>query len=521
MAGRTRKTILDDPRYDTFVARYHADPLRFAVEVTGFSPSGDQEQLLAEIADPTAKVSVVSGTGTGKTATFGRIALWHLLCHPVALYEGKVEVGSNTYIGAPRIQQVSDGIWKEMQDAKLAIQNGPVAWIAAYFTITKTRVTVDGFDDQWFIAQVALQQGQAVGIAGKHRFWQLIIIDEATGVPDGHFDVIDGTQTQGGNRTLMASQGARNAGRFYDSHHSLSKDSGGSWEALCFSSERSPFVTTKWLKEREQESGGRDSPEYQIRVLGRFPENSDKYLLGRAIIEKRISAPPVIAPEEPYGHMIIVDVAAGVYRDKTVASHVRVIGSGDRVDADPRRVDLVDIPVFSNALDWGPVARMVVDYAATLSNCVIVVDVGGQGIQFAKRLEEMGAGNVIKINWGLPCFQKKNKDRFANLRAQCSVHAAEAVKDGRITFPGKQKKELLDQGSRIPFGFDERARWKIASKQDMAAEGIPSPDLWDTVCMAFLEGVFYIQADSAAADDASDRKQGALAQALAELEGIE
>lgn len=38
--------------------------------------------------------------------------------------------------------------------------------------------------------------------------------------------------------------------------------------------------------------------------------------------------------------------------------------------------------------------------------------------------------------------------------------------------------------------------------------------------MAFLEGVFYIQADSAAADDASDRKQGALAQALAELEGL-
>jgi hypothetical protein len=27
-------------------------------------------------------------------------------------YEGKVEIGSNTYIGAPQVQQVSDGVWK-------------------------------------------------------------------------------------------------------------------------------------------------------------------------------------------------------------------------------------------------------------------------------------------------------------------------------------------------------------------------------------------------------------------------
>jgi hypothetical protein len=28
----------------------------------------------------------------------------------------------------------------------------------------------------------------------------------------------------------------------------------------------------------------------------------------------------------------------------------------------------------------------------------------------------------------------------------------------------------------------------------MAADGIPSPDLWDTVCMAFLEGAHYMPA---------------------------
>jgi hypothetical protein len=52
---------------------------------------------------------------------------------------------------------------------------------------------------------------------------------------------------------------------------------------------------------------------------------------------------------------------------------------------------------------------------------------------------------------------------------------------GRITFTEKYKKELLDQGSRIPFFFDEQGRWQIMSKIDMKVnEGIPSPDLWDT-----------------------------------------
>ncbi|MDR2787126.1 MAG: DEAD/DEAH box helicase family protein [Candidatus Accumulibacter sp.] len=98
---KKNRNLLEDPRYADFVERYHADPLRFAVEVTGSIPSADQESLFQAITPENARVSVVSGTGTGKTAAFARIALWHLLCFPVAVYEGKVEVGSNTYIGAP------------------------------------------------------------------------------------------------------------------------------------------------------------------------------------------------------------------------------------------------------------------------------------------------------------------------------------------------------------------------------------------------------------------------------------
>lgn len=514
-----RPTLLEDPRYEAFVERYHADPLRFAVEVCDMVPSEDQIDLFVAISDPMAKVSVVSGTGTGKTAAFARIALWHLLCHPFAIYEGKVEVGSNTYIGAPLVQQVGDGVWKEMADCRIAIGNGEFKWLLSYFTIAKTRVTVRGFEDQWFITQIALAKGQSVGVAGKHRFWQLVIVDEAAGVGDDHFDVIDGTQTQGGNRTLMASQGVRSSGRFYDSHHTLGHKNGGAWFSLRFSSKNSPFVTGKWLRDREIETGGKDSVEYQIRVLGLFPEQTDKYLLGRSAIERMIGAKPVIdVVNDPWGHLLIIDVAAGVYRDKTVMLHTRALGNGDRLDADPRRMDVVGIPIFSNSLDWVNVAGRVVEYVRLLSNYTVVVDVGGQGEQFARQLEHLGVTNIIRVLWGEPCFKTKNKKRFFNQRAQCSVHAKEAVVDARMTFTSEHKKDLLDQGSRIPYHFDEKARFHIMPKEKMKElEGLPSPDLWDTVCMGFLDTVYYTPADRSGMSSSEARSRTVAEQMADEL----
>lgn len=195
--------LLGDPRYADFLERYACDPLLFAQEVCGLVASDDQEELFKAVAPETCRVTTVSGTTTGKTNAFARIAVWHMLCHPSAEYDGKVEIGSNTYIGGPNIKTVAEGIWKEIHDTRASIFQGAYAWLNQYWEITATKVFVKGFEAQWFIAQMAMQKGQSVGIAGKHRYWQMVIVDEAAGVPDDHFKVINGTQTQGGNRTLL------------------------------------------------------------------------------------------------------------------------------------------------------------------------------------------------------------------------------------------------------------------------------------------------------------------------------
>lgn len=519
-----KPVIFDDPRYPAFVARYHADPLRFAVEVCGMTPSEDQENLLIAISNPTARVSVVSGTSTGKTAAFGRIVLWHLLCCPLAFYDGKVEVGSNTYIGAPNITQVSDGVWKEMQDARMAIASGPCSWLLQYFTINKTRVVIHGFEDQWFVSQIALQKGQSVGVAGKHRFWQMIIIDEAAGVPDEHFNVISGTQTQDGNRTLLASQGVRNAGFFYDTHHTLSAESGGSWLSLCFNSELSPFVSDSWLAERLLETGGRQSIEYQIRVLGRFAEDTSSVLLSRIEVEAAFKPRKIIQDHEPFGFVLLGDVGMGEYRDDSVLTVAKMIGNSDHGE-DARRVEFIEIPICTNSKNEIDFGGDIVNIFGKWPNATLYVDNGGLGATVNKLIERSGVP-VEKVDWGKPCFRKEYKDRFYNLRACANVRLRDAVRQGRVVLPPgieqRLQKKILDQGSRLPYHFAEAGglKYVMMKKEDMRKEGIKSPDLWDTFSFAFLEGCHYMPAGSEVLSD-DDRKTIARDKAMDELADIE
>lgn len=497
MANSGKISLVNDPRYKAFVERYCDDIVRFAIEVIGVTPTHQQIEMFDSFVVPGARTSVSSGHGTGKTSGFSIIALWHL----------SVFSFSNTVITAARLATVHDGVWKEFAGHHQAMRENAQAWIASYIKVESEKVYIDGYKLNWWIIAKTAPVGKPENLAGSHARWLAVLADESSGIPDANFGVLGGALTDANNRMLLASQPTRASGFFRETHHSLSKENGGPWDALVFNSEDSPLVSDQFILDKLLEYGGEDSPEYQIKVQGKFPEFSEKYLLSRRMIERLVApATRAISDDEPYGNFLIIDVAAGVFRDKTVGTHMRVTGYGDRLDPNPRRADVIDIPIFTNSLDWQEVAGRAHEIAAGLSNCTVLVDVGGQGVQFAKMLENLGTPNVIKVNWGNTNFLDRLKKRFVNQRAQCSVNAADAVKDGRITFTEKYKKELLDQGSRIPFFFDEKGRWQIMSKVDMKQkEGIPSPDLWDTICMAFLEDAHYITDESSGQYSADDR----------------
>lgn len=499
-------------RWPAFIERYALDLYAFAVEVCGMEVTPQQADLFDEASEFGCRVSVSSGHGTGKTRSFGVICLWHLLCY----------LHSNTYVTAPKLKTVREGVWKEITTMLAQIRKGPHAWIAEHVVIQAETVYVSGYKATWFITARTAPKGSPENLAGTHGDYLLWLADEASGIPDENFGVIGGALTDKRNRWIMASQPTRSSGFFWETHHGQSVFQGGRWVPLIFNSEESPIVSEEFIKEKLIQYGGRDEVEYQIKVRGMFPTNSSKYLLSSALIERALKIDSPILPGEAYGHVIIVDVAAGVGRDKTVATHVKMAGRGDRMSPERRRIEVVDVPVYSSSEDWTPLAVRVIEYAALLPNATIVVDISAMGIQFLKRLEELARGNmVIKgVAWGARPFANEYRKRFINQRAQCTVHAVEAIKDGVVRLCAKHKRDLVNQGSRLPYAFDEHGRYKIASKESMASDGLPSPDLFDTICMAFLEDVDYVPCGVESETIRDDRRAAAIAAAKAALGNV-
>lgn len=214
-------------------------------------------------------------------------------------------------------------------------------------------------------------------------------------------------------------------------------------------------------------------------------------LLTREEIDRcMFAAARVIAADERHGYLISVVVGAGLYRPLTVASLFRIAGDGSRTDPFPLRVEQIKTLLNSPSEDLLRMASTVLDAAKDLSNCTILVDQGGLGKEFIKILEILGAKRVIGSNWGNETFAQQYRMRFFNQRAQCNVHAAEAIKDGRVFFAGDS--ELIEQGSKLTFKFDEFGRYNMTPKAEMEV----GTDCWDAVAMAFLESATYIPAQT-------------------------
>mgnify|MGYP001806216166 CR=1 FL=1 len=472
-------SITNDPRYQLFIERYALDCLRFAVEVVGLEPTKQQINLFNAVSKTGARVSVSSGHGTGKTTCFGVIGLWHLLCY----------VKSNCIVTGPRIETVRSGVWKEFAAHYSSIQNGDYAWLCDYMIIEHEKVYISGYKLSWWIVGKTAPKGRPENIAGAHNKWLLWLCDESSGIPDENFGVITGSLTDERNRMVLASQPTRPGGFFYETHHKLAAHNGGSWTAFVFNSEHSHLVSSRFLKDKLDEYGGRESAEFQIKVLGEFPESRDDYLLGRGAAEACINR-SVIDDSGPYGLLLACDVGAGEYRDKSVAIIAKVTGDGD-FGADARRVQIIAVPINTNTRHLQDFTGEVFRVASELENVTVLVDAGGMGVAVCQGLESMCV-EVQRVKWGQPCFRTRNKERFFNLRAQAMVHASRAAKEGRLgIIDGSHRRDLLDQMSRVPFYFDEKARYVIERKDEMRKAGLPSPDLWDAISFCFLENAVY------------------------------
>lgn len=423
---------------------------------------------------------------TGKTSSAGVVALWHLLC-----FEQSIMMFT-----APQIGQLKKQVWKEISLSLEKLKKGNYGWLADYVGYQSEMVYVKGFKENWHIFAKTAPKHQPTNIAGNHGDNYMVWVDEACGVADVVLDVVLGALTHEDNRAVMTSQPASNAGMFYDTHHKLSHRVGGAWTSLTFNGEESPIVSRKTIKEMLDKYGGRDDPNYKIRVLGEFPDRLDQFLMSTKQVEACYVG-ECIPEDAPYGYVIAVDVGGGVGRDDSVIAVGKVWGNA-LWGEDARRVEIVEIPLCKNKDDINELFGIISDCMDRYSNASLVVDVNGAGTGLGQMLKKNGF-YFVPVHWGGACFNQDTRKEFVNKRAQAYVSFKRAVERGFFKIStNKYATKLKEQIVKIPYSFDEQSRYKIKSKDEMRREGIKSPDIGDVLAFMFLENVIYAEAyDSA------------------------
>jgi phage terminase large subunit len=266
------------------LTQYQTDPVRYVRErlrVKVMMPH--QAAILVALARGVAglahpRVAVRSGQKSGKTAVAVWAALWFYECFP----------GAQVLMSAAIEAQTRNVLWKELGDTLRRARLG-----GGHIDGDLSRSPATGLlssDGSRSIKGVSGRDIEALaGVSGR----QLMIIDEASHLPESKAQVFAGNQMGGGGAQFMISNPTANSGPFYDAFHVMSQwwqtfhvdcEAVADWQVA--NDVRIPFTTSREKIEEARAMYGEDSPFWSWRIKGNFLRNET----GRAMPMVRIEA---------------------------------------------------------------------------------------------------------------------------------------------------------------------------------------------------------------------------------------
>lgn len=446
--------------------KWQKSPIQFINDIWSLTPADNkdfvkgkhitrqQEQILLAVEkalkdEAPRRMSIASGHGIGKSTTLAWLIIWYLMCHK----DAKVPCT------APSSEQMHDVLWAELakwlnlmpRDIKNLFD-----WTSGYLRIKES-------PENWFARARTARKENPEALAGIHGDWVMMVVDEASGVPEEIFNTAEGALTDKNILVILISNPTRLTGYFHDTHHNDNQN----WQLLQFSSEDSPIVDDEFV-DRIVAKHGKDSDEYRIRVQGLFPRADavdDKgyvpLLLERDIREINdcvfeLNAGERMIGVDPAGEG--TDESVWVIRDSFKAKVLYT-----QKTSTPKTIAQSTLTLMvSNSIDGNQV----------------FVDNFGVGANVAQEIAFAGE-RIEGVNVGV----KAEDDRFINLRAEAYWRLREwLVKGGEIIIDPELKKQLLS----IRFRRNLAGRIQIMSKDDMRKQGVKSPDRADALMLTFL-----------------------------------
>ena len=434
---------------EEFVETYQNDPVKFVQEMLGAEPFDYQKEFLREVASPTRRLSVKSGHGTGKSTTASWAMLWFLLLK----YPCKVVVT------APTSSQLFDAMFAEL---KRWIKELPRE-IQGLLNVKSDRVELVAAPAEAFIScRTARAENAGEALAGVHSDNVLLVIDEASGVPEVVFEASAGSMSSVNATTVMLSNPTRSSGTFFESHNRMRH----SWWTRTWSCEDSPLVADEFIDEM-RERYGETSSAFLVRVMGEFPLADDDTIIPFHLVE---SAQHRDIEESPETSQIWGLDVARMGSDKTALC--KRTGS-----------------VVTDIKSWGgldlmqTVGRVKAEYDALevweQDNLEILIDSIGLGAGVFDRCQELGmpvrAVNVSE--------SPSMKETYLNLRAELWFRMKAWLENRTCKIP--QNDRLLSELTSLKYTFTSSGKIKAESKQELKKRGFNSPDLADCLALTF------------------------------------
>lgn len=405
------------------------------------------------------KISVVSGRGTGKTTSASWIILWFLFCYYDALIP----------CAAPTAPQLNDALWKE-----LSVQIGRMPdGIKSQYEWISDHVRIKARPASWYARARTASKESPEALAGLHSDNMLVVVDESSAVDDAIFNTAEGSLTSDNAFVLLLSNPTRPTGYFFRTF------SNPNWQNLQLSSIESPVVSPEYEKEKAHSTGGRDSENYAIDVLGKFPTedtmNNDGYI--RMFSNTNIQW---LSKDE--------DVQFG----KDSVMGIDPSGEGDDISAffirDNFKGKIIFKESVSNPKQISEKAIAFIEHYK-LNPRNVVIDNFGVGANVATEIARASHGKYIitAVNVGETCDYEDEKEQYMNKRA--------------LIFHGKWLKWMRDGGKLVSdidleqevdtiyYKRNLGGRVQIMPKVEMKKRGYRSPNCADAVALSFIRDI--------------------------------
>lgn len=431
--------------FDDFVVEYWDDPVRFVEEVLGARPLPYQKDFLNAIARNERKISIRSGHGTGKSTSASWAMLWFLLLR----FPNKVVVT------APTSGQLFDALFAEL---KRWISELPEQ-LQQMLTVKSDRVELTAAPSEAFISARTSRAETPEALAGVHSDHVLLVVDEASGVPEKVFEAAAGSMSGHSATTVLLSNPTRSSGTFFESQTRMSD----SWWTQRWSCVDSPLVSDEFVQEM-RERYGEESNAFRIRVLGEFPLSDDDTIIPYHLVESAVHRDLEVHEDTPSVWGLDVarfgtDKTALCKRQGPIVTEIRAW----------RGLDLMQT-----------VGRVVAEYEGLPPSAQpreILVDSIGVGAGVVDRLHEMG----LPVRGVNVSETPSLKETYMNLRTELWFKTKGWLENRSCKLP--ENEQLMAELTSIKYSFTSSGKMKAESKDEMRKRGLGSPDLADALCL--------------------------------------